>query len=132
VNDLFQLHVLVVYSVQRLGYGLDGRGSIPGRGSDGIFLFTTASRPALGPTQLPFQWVPTALTPSIKRPVREADHSPPSSAEVENKCSYTSAPQYAFMAWCLVKHSPVLPLPVVRWSSGLLWVYDAFPPANMI
>jgi hypothetical protein len=38
----------------------------------------------------------------VKRPGREADHSPPSSAEV-NECSYTSTPQYAFMVWCLVK-----------------------------
>jgi hypothetical protein len=28
----------------------------------GIFLFTTASRTALGPTQLPIQWVPGALS----------------------------------------------------------------------
>jgi hypothetical protein len=36
----------------------------------------------------------------VKRPGREADHSPPSSAEV---LSYTSIPHYAFMAWCLGK-----------------------------
>jgi len=37
------------------------------------------------------------------RPEREADHSPPSSAEVRNAWSYTSTSQYVFMAWCLVK-----------------------------
>jgi hypothetical protein len=47
-----------------------------------IFLFTTASRMALGPTQ-PIQWVPEALSLGVKRPGREADHSPPSSAEVK-------------------------------------------------
>jgi hypothetical protein len=36
-------------------------------------------------------------------PGREADHSPPSSAEVKNAWSYTSTPQYALMAWCSVK-----------------------------
>jgi hypothetical protein len=41
--------------------------------------FFTACRPALGPTQPPIQWVP-----GVKRPGREADHSPPSSAEVKN------------------------------------------------
>jgi hypothetical protein len=51
-------------------------------------LFTTASRPALGPTQPPIQWVPRALSLGIKRPKREADHSPPSSAEVRNAWSY--------------------------------------------
>jgi hypothetical protein len=34
----------------------------------------------------------------------EADHSPPSSAELKNAWSYTSTPQYVFIAWCLVKH----------------------------
>jgi len=40
----------------------------------------------------------------VKRPEREADHSPPSSTEVKNTWRYTSTPQYVFMAWCLVKH----------------------------
>jgi hypothetical protein len=49
----------------------------------GIFLFITASRPAMEPTQSPIQWVPWALSLGVKRPGREADHSPPSSAEVK-------------------------------------------------
>jgi hypothetical protein len=49
----------------------------------GIFLFTTASRTALGPTQPSIKWVPGALSLGIKRPGRETDHSPTSSAEVE-------------------------------------------------
>jgi hypothetical protein len=57
-----------------------------------IFLFTTASRTALGPTQPLIQLVPAALSLGIKRPGREADHSPPSSAEVKNAWSYTSTP----------------------------------------
>jgi hypothetical protein len=64
---------------------------IPG-GGVGIFLCTTASRTALGPTQPPIQWVPGILSLGVKRPGREADHSPPSSAEVKNAWSYTSAP----------------------------------------
>jgi hypothetical protein len=55
-----------------------------------IFLFTTASRPALGPTQPPIQWVSGILSLGVKRPGREADHSPPSSAEVKNAWSYVS------------------------------------------
>jgi hypothetical protein len=42
--------------------------------------------------------------PSGKAAGREADHSPSSSAEVKNAWSYISAPQYAFTAWCSVKH----------------------------
>jgi len=35
-----------------LGYGLEGRDSIPGRGLEGIiFLFSTATRPTLGPAE---------------------------------------------------------------------------------
>jgi hypothetical protein len=49
----------------------------------GIFLFTTASRTALGPTQPPNQWVPETLPLGVKWPGREAGHSPPSSTEVK-------------------------------------------------
>jgi hypothetical protein len=58
----------------------------------GIFLFTTAFRMGLGPTQPPIQWIPGALSLEVKRPGREADHSLPSSAEVKNAWSYTSTP----------------------------------------
>jgi hypothetical protein len=54
-----------------------------GGGAKLIFLFTTVSRTALGPTQPPIQWVRGALFLGVKRPGREADHSPPSSTEVK-------------------------------------------------
>jgi hypothetical protein len=44
---------------------------------------TTASRTALRPTQPPIQWVLGTVSLRLKRPGREADHSPPSSAEVK-------------------------------------------------
>jgi hypothetical protein len=47
-------------------------------------LFLTVSWPALGPAQPPIQWVPGTLSRGVKRPEREADHSPPSSAEFVN------------------------------------------------
>jgi hypothetical protein len=65
-----------------LGNGLDDRG-FESRQGLGIFLFTTASRPALGLTQPPIQWVPGALSLGVKRPGHEADDSFPSSAEVK-------------------------------------------------
>jgi hypothetical protein len=46
------------------------------------FSFSTASRLAVGPTQPPIQWVLGALSMEVKRPGREADGSPPTSAEV--------------------------------------------------
>jgi hypothetical protein len=69
----------------------------------GIFLCSTASRTAPGPTQPPIQWVPAALSLGVKRSGREADHSPPYSSKVKTEWSYTSTTQYAFMAWCSVK-----------------------------
>jgi hypothetical protein len=57
-----------------------GRSSSPGRVKN--FLFST-SKPALGSTQPPIQWVPGTLPPGVKRLRREADHSPPASAEVK-------------------------------------------------
>jgi hypothetical protein len=43
-------------------------------------------------TQPPVQWVPGALSPGVKRPGREDDHSPPTSAEVKKIWIYTSTP----------------------------------------
>jgi hypothetical protein len=74
-----------------MGCGLDYRG-FETRQRLGIFLFTTASRPALGPTQPPIQWVPQVLSLGVKRMGREAAHSPPSIAEAQNAWSYTSTP----------------------------------------
>jgi hypothetical protein len=48
-----------------------------------IFLFTTASGTALGPTQPLIQCVLGTLSLGVKRPRREVDHSLPSSAEVK-------------------------------------------------
>jgi hypothetical protein len=58
-----------------------GRSSRPGRGRN--FLFSTSSRPTLGPTHPPIQWVPGAFSQGVKRPTREADHSTPTSAKVQ-------------------------------------------------
>jgi hypothetical protein len=54
--------------------------------------------PLWGPTQPPIQWVLGALSTGVKRPGREADHSPPTSAEVKKMWLYTATPPYAFMA----------------------------------
>jgi len=46
------------------------------------------SKTALEPTQPPIQWVAGALSLGVKRSGREADHLPPSNAEVKNAWSY--------------------------------------------
>jgi hypothetical protein len=43
------------------------------------------------------------LSPGIKRPERETNHTPPFSVEIKNAWSYTSIPPYAFTAWSLIK-----------------------------
>jgi hypothetical protein len=88
-----------------LGYGLDDRGSrvrFPA-GAGNFSLGTTESRTALGPTQPPIQWVPGALSLGVKRPGREADHSPHLVPRLKNEWSYTSTPPIRLMAWCLAK-----------------------------
>jgi hypothetical protein len=76
-NNIFLSHQFRAGIVSRYRYGLDGRGSIPGKGK--IFLLSSASRPVLAPTHPSVQWVP-----GVKRQGREAGHSLPSSAEVNN------------------------------------------------
>jgi hypothetical protein len=77
------------------GYGLNDEGyrsSNPSRVKN--FLFSTSSRLTLGPTQPPIQWVLGALSPGVKRQGREADHSPPASAEVKKIWIYTFTPSW--------------------------------------
>jgi hypothetical protein len=66
-------------------------GSIPSRG--------IMSRLTLGPTQPLVQWVPGVLSLRIKSQVCvcEADHSPPSSAEVKN--GGVVLPLYYISSW---------------------------------
>jgi hypothetical protein len=79
------------------GYGLDDRG-VGVRVPVESRIFFTSSRPALGSTQPPIQWVPGALSPGVKRQWREGDHSLPTSSEVKKMWIYTPTPPYAFMA----------------------------------
>jgi hypothetical protein len=59
------------------------------------YSFLQSKQTGLRHTQPPIQWVPEALSLSVKQLEHEADHSPPSRAEAE--CNYTSTPHYAFM-----------------------------------
>jgi hypothetical protein len=66
-------------------YGLDYPGSIPGAET---FHFPVTLRTALGPTQLPLQWVMGARPLGLKRAELETEHSYSASAEVNNSCIY--------------------------------------------
>jgi hypothetical protein len=84
------------------GYGLDDQGggsSSPGRVNN--FHFSISSRPALLSTQPPiksYKICTGGSFPGVKRQEREADHSPPTSAEVKKMWIDTSTPPYVFMA----------------------------------
>jgi len=65
------------------GYGLEGLEIESRWGRD----FPHLSRPVLGPTQPPVQWVPS-LSRGKERPGRDADPSSPSSAVVKKEYSY--------------------------------------------
>jgi hypothetical protein len=79
------------------GYGFDDRG-VGVRVPVGSIIFSTLSTPALGPTQPHIQRVARALSIGLKRQGREADHSPPASADAKKMWSYTSTPAYYLMA----------------------------------
>jgi hypothetical protein len=99
--DLFLPHILqfIIHSssyhltleepeqLNRYSYGLDDRGSVPGR-SNRFFSIQQC------PDRL---WGPSSLLYSGYRGLK-ADHSPPSSADVKNAWIYTSTPPYVFMA----------------------------------
>jgi hypothetical protein len=85
-----------------LGYRLDDRGSRV-RFPAGAGNFSLHHLVQYGSGAHPASY-PGALSLGVKRLGHEADYSPPSSAEVKNAWSYTSALQYVFMVWCLVKH----------------------------
>lgn len=80
---MYTLHITV------LGYRLDNRGSIPDR--------CKVSRKEMGPIHSPAEWVLGAVPRGINWSGREADHAPPSSAEVKNVWSYNSNSSYDFM-----------------------------------
>jgi hypothetical protein len=65
------------------------RSRSPGRVKNFV---STASRPLLVPTQPTIQWAPGAVSPGVKRLGSEADHSPPTSAEVKNGGAIPSLP----------------------------------------
>jgi hypothetical protein len=71
------------------GYTLEDR-EVGVRVSVGYRIFSTSSRTVLGPTQPP-------ISPGVKRPGLEADHSSPTSAEVKKIWVYTTILPYAFM-----------------------------------
>jgi hypothetical protein len=79
------------------------RGSIPDQDS-AIFLCSTASRSALGPSTFLYDGHQGVLSVGVKLLGRDANLSTLSSVEVKEWWGYTSIPPYVSMARCLIKH----------------------------
>jgi hypothetical protein len=88
----------------------------------GIFLFTTVSRKALGPTQPPIQWVPGALSRGVKLTTHL--HLVPRS---RMRGAIPPLPLYVFMAWYLVKHRDSFTF----ISFNMLQLYNCNPPNDL-
>jgi len=110
----------------------------------GVFLFITASRLALGPTQLPVQCVTWSLSLGVKRPRCEADHSPHPVPRSRMRGVIPPLAQYAFMARRSDKSTGItLLLPLRRkmwiftqrgttsWNWSLLHLRLSYLPANI-
>jgi len=77
--------------------------------------FPQPSGPALGPTQLPVQWVPS-LSPGVKRPGRGVNHPHPSSANVKERLElYLYSPFRS--SWSLLWWTLPSPLSLLRYMS---------------
>lgn len=66
-----------------------------------IFLLASASRLAVWPTQLPFEWVPGVLSPGVKQLGCEADHWLLLVPRSRKSAAIPLLPQTSAQAWCL-------------------------------
>jgi hypothetical protein len=84
------------------GYGLDD-GGVGVRGSVGSRIFSSARRPDRfwGPPSLLSNGY-GAPSPGVERPGREADHSPPTSAEIKEMWSINPLPHTPSWCDCLI------------------------------
>jgi hypothetical protein len=96
------LRATVAQSVQRLATGCKTKGSEFESRWAKTFNFSISSRQVLRPTQPPIQWVRGAFYVVLKRQGSEADHSPPTVAEVKKTWIYTSTPRLVFMVQCFL------------------------------
>jgi len=99
-----------IYRFTRVLISLSLRAERPGfdspqvQGKDLYLFVTTFIYKSWWPPTLLSSGFPRLFFPEVKRPEHEADHLPPSSAEVKNAWSYIFTVPYVFMTSCLVKH----------------------------
>jgi hypothetical protein len=97
-KNIILLRAGIAQSVYRLAMGWTAKGSdFESRwGQEFLLLYVVQTGSGVHPTSHPMG---TGVSvPEVKRQVREADHSPPASAEVKKMWIYTSTLPYTFMA----------------------------------
>jgi hypothetical protein len=82
----------------------DGRPEFDSRQALGFFSFRQGVQNGSGAHLVSYPMSTEDSSTGVKRPGHEADHSPPSSAEVNNAWSYIFTPRYVFIAWYLFKN----------------------------
>jgi hypothetical protein len=80
------------------GYGLDDRGVEFESREGQEFSLLHVVQTGAGAPPISLSNRQRGLSPGVKRQGREADHSPPTSAEVKKMWIYTSTPPYNLMA----------------------------------
>jgi hypothetical protein len=106
--------LLLLLILLALGYGLDDRGpSVRVPAGAGNFSLHHCVQNSSGAHPASYSMGNNGSYPKGKRPGREADHSPPPSAEAT-----PPLPHYVFMAWCLVKQG----------TTTLCWEFFSSPP----
>jgi hypothetical protein len=100
ITIIILIIIIIIINVVGIAtsYGLRNRISSPGGVKN--LLLSQIVQTGSGFHQTSYPMVPGALSPGVKRPGREADHSPPTSAEVKKMWMYSSTLPYAFMVYC--------------------------------
>jgi len=86
------LRVGITQSVWRLGYGMDGWGSVPGRGNEGNLCLRHCIQIDSGAHPASYLVSTGDSYPGIKVPGCETGNLPPSTADVKNAWICTSVP----------------------------------------
>jgi hypothetical protein len=117
------IHYRAVISqlVQGLGYGLDDRGSrVQSPAGAGTSSLHHRVQNGSGAHAASYPMGTRSSFPGVKRPGREADHSPPSSAEVKECVELYLHSQYAFMTWCSLENNTGTTLPLLYTADDFL------------
>jgi hypothetical protein len=92
---IYSMWDFVISIVTRLRNGSQG---FECRQSQEISFYSKTSIPALFPPNLQLNVFGTFYTETLKRPGRDANHSHPASAKVQNDGKYTSIPLFTIVA----------------------------------